>query len=200
MSNIATQSKPGTGIVGTVRFSYLYVHEPRKNELKNNEEEFSVTVLIPKTANEFCQDPDSVKKKIGGLMKEAAADKFGDKLPSNLQLPLKDGDVELTSNGEPKQPGYWYVKAKCSFKPVLIDGYRNPVEDKDAWVSGDWGNVKLSFYGYDQAGNKGVSCGLRAIQFTRKGEPLASSDPKAIANEFDLVESPSGGFDPFAEE
>lgn len=193
MSTTVQTSKPGTGIIGPVRFAYLFVHEARVNNLEPNEPpKFETTLLIPKQANEFCPDPAAVLKNARGLVKDALDDFFGDKKPTDARHPVKDGD-EPTSGGEGKFPGYWFIKTSAQYPPLLCDGYRNPVTDKDAWVSGDWGNVKIACFGYDSKGNKGVSVGLRGIQFTRKDEPFGSGGTSA--NEFDIVESVGG--DPF---
>lgn len=202
MSNTAQQSKPGTGVVGPVRFSYLYVHEARANNLEPDEPpKFETTLLVPKVANDFCPNPEATLAKIKSLVKEAADDFFNGKPPAGAKNPIKDGD-EPTANGEGKFPGYWFVKTSAQYQPLLIDGYRNKVTDKEAWVSGDWGNVKVACFGYDSRGNKGVSVGLRGIQFTRKDVPFGSGGTSP--DEFDIVEgeTPTGGgngFDPFAD-
>lgn len=199
MSNTQQQSKPGTGVVGPVRFSYLCVHEARPNNLKPNDPpKFEATLLVPKEANEFCPDPAAVLAKIKTLAKEAFDDFFGSKKPANAKSPVRDGDEPNTS-GEPRYPGYWFVKTTSAYQPLLIDGYRNKVTDKEAWVSGDWGFVKIACFGYDQSGNQGVSVGLRAVQFVRKDEPFGTGGTSA--DEFDLHQTPGGGdgFDPFAE-
>lgn len=176
-------------IVGPARLSYLSVFSPRKNI--NEEMEYSVTVLIPKLQNEFCPNPGGELAGIKDAMKAAAGKKFGASVPKGLESCLKDGDSETDNEGNPKQPGYWMIRAKAKeeFKPVLIKADRTPAQSSDDWVSGDWGMVKLSFYGYDQKAKKGVSCGLRAVQFLYKGEPLGqATDPVSVANEFDAVE------------
>jgi hypothetical protein len=44
--------------------------------------------------------------------------------------------------------------------------------------SGNYASVKVGFYGYDTAGNRGVGCGLNGVWITRRGEPLgAAAEP-----------------------
>lgn len=173
------------GIVGPVRLSYLSVFKPRANDMKNGELEYSVTLLIPKEPTEFCEEPKKIGKAIKELIDNAAAER---NLAKGWKSPLKDGDTDLNGEGEPRAPGYWFIRTACKaeYPPILIDGRRQPVTS--GWESGDWGMVKLAMWTYDQAGNKGVSAGLRAVQFLYKDEPLGqSNDPAVVAQEFDEV-------------
>lgn len=177
-------------IVQNVRLSYLYVFRPRKNELRGGEEEYSCTLLIPKTPNAFCPDPESTLKGIREATQKALIAKFKE-VPKKYADCLLDGDIETDTEGEPKHPGYWFIsiRAGVEYPPVLLDAKRAPVLDARAWVSGDWGNVKISFFGYEFEKKKGVSGGLRAIQFTKKDAPFGSEqNPEAVAKEFDDVE------------
>jgi hypothetical protein len=196
---------PTMGIFGPCRLSYMHVFKPRMNEMKG-EEEYGVVLLIPKQPNDFNTEPAPSIKLVADMIKAAAAEKFGASV-AQYDRPLKDGDKELNNEGEPRYPGYWYIRvtAKVDYPPVLIDGNRKAVTN--GFESGDWGIVKASFYGYDFKGRKGVSAGLRAIQFVAKDEPFGTAtDPTAVANEFDVVAgaataSPSNDEedDPFAD-
>lgn len=204
-----TEAKPtNTIIVGPVRLSYLNVFKPRLNNL-NGKSEYSAVLLIPKKPNEFNSDPAATYKQIKDKMAEIAKDRFGSNT-RGVSISLKDGDAVTDEYPEPKQPGYWYmnVSAKDEFPPGLIDGDRNPAKPGE-WVSGDWGLVKLAFYAYDQNVKKGVSAGLRAIQFIKKDEPLGAScdntdgfdvvpgadKPKPVSDHYD----PDTDGDPFAD-
>jgi hypothetical protein len=199
MSNTEQKATPGMGIVGPCRFSYLTVFKPRQNPNKEGiVNEYSVTLMIPKVANEFCPDPTSVGKKIRALIQEALDLKFP-QTPAKWTNPLQDGDVETNDEGKPKHPGYWFVRvwAGEEYPPLLIDCDREKVTG--GWGSGDWGLVKASFYGYDQKGNKGVSGGLRAVQFLKKDEALGSQGTSP--DEFEQVagDKVEAGTDPFAD-
>jgi hypothetical protein len=177
-------------ILGPVRFSYLNAFKARMNNIRKVEE-FSAVLLIPKAPNDFNKDPLSLVKDIREVIETALKEKFKD-VPKKYETCLFDGDTETDNEGEPKHPGYWFISTRSSleYPPVLIDAGRKPVVDAAAWVSGDWGYAKVSFYGYEFEGKKGVSTSLRAIQFTRKDEPFgANQDPEAVAAEFDDVEA-----------
>lgn len=193
-------------IVGPVRFSYMHVFQPKSNDMKDGAFEYSVTLLFPKENNEFQPEAKEEIAELRKALNSAVYAKWGDKPPANLRSPLRDGDKEIDNQGEPKAPGYWFmnVSAKEQYKPLLIDGERNPV--KEGWNSGDWGKVHISLFAYDQKGNKGVSAGLRAVQFLFKGESLGGG--QASADAFDVVktETVAGNgpapdeYDPFADE
>ena len=177
-------------ILGPVRLSYLNVFKPRMNDIRKVEE-YSGTLLIPKEANGFNGNPIALLKEIREVIEAALKEKFKE-IPKKWETCLHDGDVETNNEGEPKHPGYFYISTRSStdYPPVLIDGARKPVIDGKNWVSGDWGYAKLSFYGFEFEGKKGVSTSLRAIQFTKKDEPFGSNaDPEAVAAEFDEVEA-----------
>lgn len=208
MSN-ETTTRPGTGIVGPVRLSYMNVFKPRINELKGGVPEYSVVLLIPKKPNDFCPNPKGVWAHLQNLVGAALAEKFAGKTPPKWTSCLKDGDIELNGEGEPKNPGYLFLNCSCSneYPPLLIDGERSKV--REGWQSGDWGMVKLRFYGYDHAsGKRGVGCGLLAIQFLRHDEPLGggtTSPDEFETRQSDPPLSSSGQidgseYDPFADE
>lgn len=200
---------PNEGIIGMVRFSYLNVFTTRLNENKQPAVyEYSVLLMIPKKPNEFNPNPVETVKKLNALIKAGLDSKFKNGTPAVWTNPLKDGDKDLNKDtGEPRNPGYWTISATAgeAFKPLLIDGARNPVTS--GWQSGDWGMVKVRMFGYDAKGNKGVSCGLKAIQFLRHDEPIGGGI--TTPDEFDELngDAPLTGapaqsddeYDPFAE-
>lgn len=193
-------------IVGPVRLSYLNVFTPKVNDLKDGAKEFSAVLLFPK---ENCAEQPKAVEEVNELraaLKAAVFAKWGDKPPAKLRNPIRDGDEETDSQGEPKAPGYWFmnVSAKEMYPPLLVDGTRQEV--RGGWNSGDWGNVQVSIFAYDQKGNRGVSAGLRAIQFTHKGEAIGSGGAPT-PDVFDVVAgaAPSTAkapdeYDPFADE
>jgi len=166
-------------LVGPVRLSYMSVFKPRMNDSREVEE-YSVVLLIPKANNQFQKDAAAEISGIASTIKEVLAAKFA-KAPAVWENCMKDGDKELNSNtGEPKYPGYWFISTRTTvdYPPALINGTKEKVTASDGWVSGDWGLVKLSFFGYEAKQNRGVSTSLRAIQFLYKDEPFASGgDP-----------------------
>lgn len=154
-------------ITGKVRGSYVNVFKARLNEL-NGKEEFSMQVLIPKS------DKATVSA-IQGAIKAALAKKFNGKVPPNWRNPLRDGDTETNSEGNPlpeAYKGHYFMNVKSSDRPGIVDVNRQEVMDSGAFMSGDYCRVSMNAYGYDQKGNKGVAFGLQNIMVVEKGEPL----------------------------
>lgn len=160
-----------TIVIGPCRLSYMNVFKPKLNDMKGIHQ-YSAVLLIPKEPSEYLADPKSEAKAFHEIVKTLMAEKFGAQMPSKWRNPLQDGDTETNSAGDPKNQGYWFINCSADedYRPALIDGAKREV--KDGWNSGDWGKVKLRLYAYDQKGNKGVGCGLLAIQFLYKDESL----------------------------
>ena len=198
-------------IYGPFRLAYLNVFTPRGSKVNPEKpKEYSVMLMIPKEPTAQCPDPAAELAALRASVMECVREKFGDKA-KGVKNPIKDGDLETNIDGSPKYPGYWFLNTSCreGYPPILIDGDQCKVTTEGLWVSGDWGKVKVKFWAYDTAANKGVSAGLRAIQFLYKDTPLGSSyDHESAANEFGRVENAdkptytanSDDYDPFADE
>mgnify|MGYP003652790425 FL=1 len=167
------------------RISYAKIFTPETNDL-SGKDEYSCMVLIPKSDTKTV---NAVKTAI----KLAIKGKFGDKRPTGLRIPLRDGD-KAGDGGVPSgaQPGtspygdHYFVNAKNTRQPGVVDEKRRPIIESGQIVSGDYVRVSINAFGYDNK-SKGVAFGLNAVQLVRKGEPLGNSFD--AANEFtDLPE------------
>ena len=56
----------------------------------------------------------------------------------------------------------------------MVDSQVQPIIDPTQVYSGMWGNVNVNFFAYNQAGKKGIGCGLNGVQKTADGDPLGS--------------------------
>jgi hypothetical protein len=183
--------------VGPVRMNWVEVFKPKLNTLKQPPvEEYSVTIMFPKEDNEISIKAAQEVGQFKAVLQEYAHEKFGKVLPKGFKNPLKDGDAdgEHESNN-----GYYYMRVSTSVErpPRVIDGARNPIGS--GWKSGDWGFVQMSVYAYDLPVAKGVSAGLSAVQFTRKGDSLGGES--VDLDEFDSVTpvEDDAEYDPWAE-
>lgn len=160
-------------ITGKVRFSYVNIFEPMKNE-DGTDGKYSVTLLIPKS------DTDTLNK-----IKTAIADArevFCNKngataLPQKPNHTLHDGDG-LKDSGEPygeECKGHYVIAVSSKQKPVIVDNTRNPITDPTEVYSGCYGRAAINFYGYSRNGKKGISAGLQSIQKLHDGEPLGGA-------------------------
>lgn len=173
-----------TLVVGPVRFSYLACFEPRA--MKDSEEKkYSVTCLIPKKSKKL-------KAKIEAAIEEekqnGAEKSWQGKIPKNLKLPLRDGDVDRED--DESFHGCWFFTAMSKIKPGVVDADREPILDKNEIYSGAYGYVNITLFSFNTAGNKGIGVSLNHIMKTEDGERLAGG--VALESAFDDIDLEKG--------
>lgn len=171
-------------ITGEVRFSYLNVFEPKS--INDNEAKYSVSLLIPKTDTKTI---DAVNRAVEAA-KQAGISKFGGKIPAQMKLPLRDGDIDHP-DGE-VYAGCYFLNANCKQKPGLVYKNGQPIIDSTELYSGCYGHASINFYAFSVNGNKGIACGLNHLMKTRDGEPLggrgkAEDDFAGLIDEEDFL-------------
>ena len=169
---MAKNNNPCKVITSVVRFSYLNANEP-KATTEGGVPKYSVSLIIPKS------DEDLVKKLQVAI--EAAYKEGEFKLRGNgktappmtaIKNPLRDGDLE-----RPDDPAYkdsYFVNANSTTKPEVVDAALNPIIETSEIYSGIYGRASITFYAFNNNGNKGIACGLNHLQKIRDGEPLGS--------------------------
>lgn len=166
------------------RVSFPKVFEPEKNEL-SGKTEYSIQALFPKGA-----DLSALKQ----LCKRAAEAKWGNNIPSGLKTPFRDqaekpmkdketGAIVKDDNGNPvlrpgHEAGAIFVTLKSKYKPSVVDQNVQDIIDPSKFYGGCYAIAAVNAFAYDQAGNRGVSLGLQAIQKTRDGESLGGTRVK----------------------
>lgn len=153
-------------ITGKVRFSYLNVWEPKS--INGGEPKYSVSLIIPKSDKKTISEIEEAVEKA----KHDGISKFGGKIPANLKLPLRDGDIDRPDDEAYKNS--YFVNANSKNKPQVVDRKVKPILDQEEVYSGCYGKASITFYAFNQNGNKGVACGLGNIQKLTDGEPLTS--------------------------
>ncbi len=119
---------------------------------------YSVSLIIPKT------DTETVGK-VQAAIEEAKQNgnpKWGGKIPPNLKLPLRDGDV-----GRPDDEAYadsYFINATSPEKPGVVDRRRVPITDPLTIYSGCYIRVSINFYPFNANGNCGIAVSLSNIQ------------------------------------
>lgn len=168
-----------TKVIVPCRFSYLHCWEP--NAVNGSDPKYSVSAIIPKSDTETI---DKIKKAIEQA-KQDAVSKWGGKVPGNLKLPLRDGDID-----RPEDEAYadsYFFNANSRQAPQVVDKNVQPILDQTEVYSGCYGRISVNFYGYNSNGNRGIAAGLGNIQKLREGEPLGGkSDAK---DDFEPIES-----------
>lgn len=161
-------------VITDVRLAYVHLEEPRA-AAEGAEPKYSVTMIIPKNHQQVAE--------IKAAMQSAIANKWGGKPPKGLRSPLRDGDATDDSGERVKGAEYTdcYFMSASNKKPVeCVAGKDRARASSEHMRGGNYGSVKVGFYGYDTAGNRGVGCGLNGVWITRRGEPLgAASEPWA---------------------
>ena len=151
-------------VTGIVRLSYAHVWEPAS--INGGDEKYSVSLIIPKS------DTKTIKA-IQDAVEQAKQDgkaKFGGKIPANLKLPLRDGDIE-----RPDDEAYadsYFINANSKDKPQIVDIKVQPILDQSEVYSGCYARVSITLYAFNSNGNRGIACGLGNIQKVADGEPL----------------------------
>ena len=152
-------------ITGKARFSYANVWEPKS--INGGDEKYSVSLIISKDDTKSIAE---IKAAIEAAKQEGKA-KFGGKIPANLKLPLRDGDVDRPDDEAYKNS--YFVNANSKDKPQIVDKNVKPILDQSEVYSGCYGRASITFYAFNQNGNKGIACGLGNIQKLADGEPLS---------------------------
>lgn len=155
---------------GKVRASYVNIFQPRIPE-NGGDPKYSVTLLIPKT------DMATLNAIFAEIerAKQEGAQKFNGSIPPMCKTPIYDGDGYRPSGeafGEECR-GHMVMTAS-SKNPVVVVGLnmQNIINPAEVY-SGCYIRASLSFFAYNSNGNKGIGCGLNAVQKIEDGEPLA---------------------------
>ena len=166
-------------ITNKVRASFVHVFEPAS--VNGSEPKYSCSFIIPKTDTETI---GAIKAAIEQAKQEGVA-KFGGKIPPNLKMPLRDGDID-----RPDDPNYadsYFVNANSKERPGVVDRRRIPITDPLELYSGCYVRAAINFYAFNTNGNKGVACGLQNLQKWCDGEPL--NGRVRAEDEFDALDA-----------
>lgn len=168
-----------TKVVIPCRISFANIWEPKA--INGGDEKYSVSCLIPKSDKKTIA---RIQKAVEAAKEDGKARKWSGKIPPNLKLPLRDGDID-----RPDDENYedcYFLNASSKDAPQVVDRKVNPVLDPMMVYSGCYCNVSVNFYAFNANGNRGVAAGLGNIQFVKDGERLSG---KASADaDFDALE------------
>ena len=161
-------------ITGKVRFSYVSIFKSRAFQ-SGQDAKYSICLLIPK------EDKTTVKKikaAIDAAIQEGVSARWGGKKPSNLKLPLRDGDDERAEEAAEYEDMY-FLNANSTQKPGIVDKDLNEILDPEEVYSGCWGRASINFFPFNTNGNKGVGVGLNNIQKLKDGDRLGAERTSA---------------------
>ena len=158
-----TNTNP-TKVIVPCRFSYLHCWEP--DSVNGGEPKYSVSAIIPKSDTKTI---NAIKAAIEQAKKDSLS-KWGGKVPGNLHLPLRDGDIDRPD--DEAYAGCYFFNANSRQAPQVVDGKVQPILDQSEVYSGCYGKISVTFYGYNSNGNRGIAAGLGNIQKLKDGESL----------------------------
>ena len=136
------------------RFSFLHCWEP--DSVNGSEPKYSISAIIPKSDTKTI---NRIKAAIE-VAKQESISKWGGKIPPNLKLPLRDGDID-----RPDDEAYansYFLNANSRVKPQIVDNDVQFILDPAEVYSGCYGNITVTFFGYNSNGNRGIAAGLTA--------------------------------------
>lgn len=167
-----------TKVIVPCRFSYFNGWEP--TSVNGSDPKYSVSAIIPKSDTASIE---AIKAAIEQAKKDSIG-KWGGKIPANLKLPLRDGDIDRPD--DEAYAGCYFFNANSRQAPQIVDKKVQPILDQNEVYSGCYGRISVTFYGYNSNGNRGIAAGLGNIQKLKDGEPLGSRSN--AAEDFDTVE------------
>lgn len=155
---------------GVARASYAHVYQPVTPQ-GGGDPKYQITLLIPKsdthTLNSLTAEIEQVK--------QSNAQQFGGQT-AGLKIPLYDGDGAMPNGGAWGEEchGHMVLRASSKDQPTIVDTSVQPLLSLNAVYSGCYVRASVNFYAYNQPMNKGIGCGLNAVQKIADGEPLAN--------------------------
>ena len=179
---MATTSKNNTSATKVVipcRISFANIFEAKS--INGGDAKFSVSCLIPKTDKKTLL---AIHKAVEAAKEDGKTRKWGGKIPPNLKLPLRDGDID-----RPDDENYhecMFINATSKDAPQVVDRRVQPITDPMMVYSGCYCNVSVNFYPFNANGNRGVAAGLGNVQFVRDGDRL--SGRASAESDFDALE------------
>ena len=190
-NNQNNNQNQATKVIIPCRISFANIWEPKS--INGSEEKYSVSCIIPKSDKKTLM---RIHKAIEAAKEIGISKKWGGKLPPNLKLPLRDGDID-----RPDDEAYadaMFVNVNSKDAPQIVDRKVQPIIDPMECGSGDYCNVSVNFYAYNANGNRGIAGGLGNLQKIKDGERLAGR--ASAASDFTEVEGDEDGESIFSED
>ena len=155
-------------VFGPCRLSYTHVFSKYAPDGDPESGKYMTNILIPKTEKETIA---AIREAIENAKKSAIVSKWSGKEPKKLDMPLRDGD-EKENDADGVYEDMFYLNAKSSTRPGIVDKKKVPIVDEEEIYSGVWCVCSVTFFGYDVSGNKGIACGLNNLMKFKDDEHL----------------------------
>lgn len=156
-------AKKTTVITPPATGCYVFLTRPQPSMNPGGDPQFGITLVFPKTT------PLADLKQAAYL---AAAKKWGNKIPSNLRSPFRDGDTDKPD--DPLFANSMFISARTKQAPGAVGPDRQPLPNPEFDLyAGMRCRASITAFAYDTAGNKGVSFALNNVQKLADGERLS---------------------------
>ena len=180
---MANKNFAPTKVIIPCRISFANIWEPKA--IQDSEPKYSVSCVIPKSDKKTLA---KIQAAVEAAKEDGKARRWNGKIPANLKLPLRDGDID-----RPDDENYadcYFLNAASKDAPQVVDRNVHPILDPMTVYSGCYCNVSVNCYPFNAGVNKGVAAGLGNIQFVKDGDRLSG---KASADaEFDALGDDDG--------
>lgn len=143
-------------IFGPCRLSYTHLFTKYSPDNDPANGKYQTNVIIPKSEKETIK---ALRQAIEAAKQDGIVSAWGGKEPKKLALPLNDGD----DKDDELYEDTFFVNAKSSTRPGIVDKNRAPIVDEEEIYSGIWAVVSVSFFPYSVSGNNGIACGLNNV-------------------------------------
>lgn len=138
MATTSKNNSNATKVVLQCRISYANIFEAKS--INGGDAKYSVSCLIPKTDKKTLL---AIHKAVEAAKEDGKTRKWGGKIPPNLKLPLRDGDID-----RPDDENYhecMFINATSKDAPQVVDRRVQPITDPMMVYSGCYCNVSVNF-------------------------------------------------------
>ena len=139
---MASKISSATKVVIPCRISFANIFEPKS--INGGEAKYSVSCLIPKEDKKTLL---AIHKAVEAAKEDGKTRKWGGKIPPNLKLPLRDGDIDRPDDENYQE--HFFVNASSKDAPQVVDRHVQTVTDPMMVYSGCYCNVSVNFYAFN---------------------------------------------------
>lgn len=118
----ANKTMSATKVVIPCRISFANIFEPKS--INGGDAKYSVSCLIPKADKKTLL---AIHKAMEAAKEDGKTRKWGGKIPPNLKMPLRDGDIDRPDDENYQE--HFFLNATSKDAPQVVDRHVQPVTD-----------------------------------------------------------------------
>ena len=118
----ANKTMSATKVVIPCRISFANIFEPKS--INGGDAKYSVSCLIPKADKKTLL---AIHKAVEAAKEDGKTRKWGGKIPPNLKMPLRDGDIDRPDDENYQE--HFFLNATSKDAPQVVDRHVQPVTD-----------------------------------------------------------------------